>query len=218
MQHLLGLPRQAAFMPFEIPRLPLTAVTGFIAGVALCFCWVLLLRTLCNASTSSAGASLHPRKRGATCLSAEEAPACASSSKRCAAQLCEEGGDPELRVHVSSLLGTGCGSMVFQGVRPAIDLTLTVPCKRAAWLVTTHHALCMQLPKQVLLESASLSFAWVAWYGSQCAPVLFTGNSPYSQHIQDKLLAIGTAGMLATGRPCKHHLPYALLWCFSAPA
>lgn len=130
MQHLLeGLPQQAAFMPFEIPRLPLTAVTSFGALVALCTGWVLLVRTLWNAPTNSAGALLHMhmRKRNATCLSAEEVPACGSSSKSCAAQLREKGGDPELRVLVSSLLGMGCGSAVFQGGRSAIKLMPTVP-------------------------------------------------------------------------------------------
>ena len=128
MQHLLeGLPQRAALMPFEIPRLPLTAVTRFGALVALCTGWVLLLRTLWNASTNGAGALLHIRKRNATCPSVEEAPACGNISKSCAAQLREKGGDPELRVYVSSLLGMGCGSAVFQGGRSAIKLMPTVP-------------------------------------------------------------------------------------------
>ena len=130
MQHLLeGLPQQAAVMPLEIPRLPLTAVTSFGALVALCTGWVLLLRTLWNAPTNSAGALLHMRKRIATCLSAEEAPARGSSSESCAAQLREKGGDPELRVHVSSLLGMGCGSAVFQGGPLALKLMPTFPAQ-----------------------------------------------------------------------------------------
>lgn len=128
MQHLLeGLPQQAAFMPFEVPRLPLTALTSFGALVALCFGWVLVLRTLWNAPTNSASALLHMRKRIATCLSAEEAPALRRNSESCAAQLREKGGDPELRVHVSSLLGMGCGSAVFQGGSFAIKLMPTFP-------------------------------------------------------------------------------------------
>ncbi len=130
MQHLLeGLPQQAAFMPFESPRLPLTAVTSFGALVALCTGWVLLLRTLRNAWTNSAGALLHMRKRNATCPSAEEAPASGINSESCAAQLREKGGDPKLRVDVSSLLGMGCGSAVFQGGRSAIKLMPSVPAQ-----------------------------------------------------------------------------------------